>query len=60
MDEQRIMKKLLISGLVLYTFLFAAAFSSSKADWGKMDSNNDGYISPKEMKEHYKKVGVCK
>ena len=26
----------------------------------KMDSNNDGYISPKEMKEHYKKVGSYK
>ena len=54
------MKKLLISGIVFYTFLCPAAFSNSKVDWGKMDSNHDGYISPKEMKEHYKKVGVYK
>ena len=25
-----------------------------------MDFNKDGYFSPKEMKEHYKKVGVYK
>ena len=52
------MKKLLISGTMFFTFLCSAAFSNSKVDRGKMDSINDGYISLKEMKEHYKKVGV--
>ncbi len=54
------MKKLLISGVVFFTFLCSAAFSNSKVDWGKMDSNNESYISSKEIKEHYKKVGVYK
>ena len=32
------------------------AFAYNKIDWAKMDSNNDGYVSPKEMKDHYKKA----
>ena len=60
MDKERILKKLLISGIVFHTFLCPTAFSNSKVDSGKMDSNNDGYFSPKELKEHYKKVGFYK
>ena len=54
------MKKVFVSGIEFVTFLCSAAFSYSKLDSGKMVSNNDGYISLKEMKEHYKKVGVYK
>ena len=36
------------------------SFAYNKIDWAKMDSNNDGYVSPKEMKDHYKKAGVYK
>ena len=60
MDTERIMKKVFVSGIEFVTFLCSAAFSYSKLDSGKMVSNNDGYISLKEMKEHYKKVGVYK
>ena len=52
------MKKVFVLGVVFSTFLGSATFAYDKIDWGKMDSNNDGYVSPKEMKEHYKKVGV--
>ena len=54
------MKKLLASSLVFGMFVSSAAFAYNKIDWAKMDSNNDGYVSPKEMKDHYKKAGVYK
>jgi hypothetical protein len=54
------MKKLLASSLVFGMFVSSAAFAYNKIDWAKMGSNNDGYVSPKEMKDHYKKAGVYK
>ena len=54
------MKKVIMTSLVLGMFMGSTAFAYNKIDWAKMDSNNDGYISPKEMKEHYKKAGVYK
>ncbi|MEY3974405.1 MAG: hypothetical protein RIS59_766, partial [Pseudomonadota bacterium] len=29
-------------------------------DWNAMDANKDGYITPQEMVDHFKKVGVYK
>ena len=46
--------------LVFGMFVSSTAFAYNKIDWAKMDSNNDGYVSPKEMKDHYKKAGVYK
>ena len=60
LGKEKIMKKILMSGLVLGMFVSSAAFAYNKIDWAKMDSNNDGYVSPKEMKDHYKKAGVYK
>ncbi len=37
-----------------------AAFAYDKIDWNAMDTNKDGYISPQEMVDHYKKAGVYK
>ena len=54
------MKKLIMSTLVFGMFVGSTAFDYNKIDWKKMDSNNDGYVSPKEMKDHYKKAGVYK
>ena len=54
------MKITFISSLVVGMFIGSTAFAYNKIDWGKMDKNNDGYVSPKEMKDHYKKVGVYK
>ncbi len=54
------MKKVLFSSLFLGMFVSSTAFAYNKIDWGKMDTNNDGYVSPEEMKDHYKKVGVYK
>ena len=54
------MKKVLMGSLVVSMFVGSAAFAYNKIDWGKMDTNNDGYVSPQEMKDHYKKVGVYK
>jgi hypothetical protein len=54
------MKKL-IASLLSFGLLFAtSAFAYNKIDWNKMDSNKDGYVTPKEMKDHYKKAGVYK
>ena len=60
LGKEKIMKKILISGLVFGMFVSSTAFAYNKIDWAKMDSNNDGYVSPKEMKDHYKKAGVYK
>ena len=60
LGKEKIMKKTLISGLVFGMFVGSTAFAYNKIDWAKMDSNNDGYVSPKEMKDHYKKAGVYK
>ena len=54
------MKISLMASLVIGVFVSSTAFAYNKIDWGKMDSNNDGYVSPKEMKDNYKKVGVYK
>ena len=54
------MKKLIAATLSFGMFFASSAFAYNKIDWGKMDSNKDGYVSPKEMKDHYKKVGVYK
>jgi len=40
-----------------------AAFATEKektVDWNAMDANKDGYITPQEMVDHFKKVGVYK
>ena len=60
LGKEKIMKKILISGLVFGMLMGSTAFAYNKIDWAKMDSNNDGYVSPKEMKDHYKKAGVYK
>ena len=54
------MKKVIMSTLVFGMFVGSTAFAYNKIEWAKMDSNNDGYVSPKEMKDHYKKAGVYK
>ena len=54
------MKKVLMSALVFGMFVSSTSFAYNKIDWAKMDSNNDGYVSPKEMKDHYKQAGVYK
>ena len=43
------MKKLIMSTLVFGMFVGSTAFAYNKIDWAKMDSNNDGYVSPKEI-----------
>tara|TARA_Y100000589_G_C27021651_1_gene575174 strand:- start:34 stop:231 length:198 start_codon:yes stop_codon:yes gene_type:complete len=60
LGKEKIMKKVLFSSLFLGMFVSSTAFAYNKIDWGKMDTNNDGYVSPEEMKDHYKKVGVYK
>ena len=60
LGQEKIMKKVITSTLVFGMFLGSTAFAYNKIDWAKMDSNNDGYVSPKEMKDHYKKAGVYK
>ena len=60
LGKEKIMKKVLMSALVFGMFVSSTAFAYNKIDWAKMDSNNDGYVSPKEMKDHYKKAGVYK
>ena len=60
LGKEKIMKITFISSLVVGMFIGSTAFAYNKIDWGKMDKNNDGYVSPKEMKDHYKKVGVYK
>ena len=32
--------------------------SYNKIEWQKMDANQDGSVSPKEMKDHYREKGV--
>ena len=54
------MKKVIMSFVLIGMFVGSTASAYNKIDWGKMDANNDGYVSPKEMKDHYKKVGVYK
>ncbi len=54
------MKKLTSLALSFGLLFATSAFAYNKIDWGKMDANKDGYVSPKEMKDHYKKVGVYK
>ena len=40
---------------------FAAFANKEKTvDWGAMDANKDGYITPQEMVDHFKKIGVYK
>jgi|1048.fasta_scaffold173258_2 hypothetical protein len=40
---------------------FAAFAENEKTvDWNAMDANKDGYITPQEMVDHFKKVGVYK
>ena len=60
LGKEKIMKKIIMSTLVFGMFVGSTAFAYNKIDWAKMDSNNDGYVSPKEMKDNYKKAGVYK
>ncbi len=40
---------------------FAALANKEKTvDWTSMDANKDGYITPQEMVDHFKKIGVYK
>ena len=32
--------------------------SYNKIEWQKMDANQDGSVSPKEMEDHYREKGV--
>ena len=40
---------------------FAAFAEEEKTvDWNAMDANKDGYITPQEMVDYFKKTGVYK
>ena len=54
------MRKLTSIVLALCLLSVPSAFAYDKIEWSKMDKNKDGYISPKEMKDHYTKEGVYK
>tara|TARA_E500000178_G_C16406331_1_gene480965 strand:- start:282 stop:446 length:165 start_codon:yes stop_codon:yes gene_type:complete len=54
------MRKLISLVLAFGLFSATSAFAYDKIEWTKMDKNKDGYISPKEMKDHYTKEGVYK
>jgi len=48
-----------IAGLAA-PFAVLAADKEKTVDWDAMDANKDGYITPQEMVDHFKKVGVYK
>lgn len=54
------MRKVISLFLALGLMSVSSAFAYDKIEWQKMDKNKDGYVSPKEMKDHYKKEGVYK
>ena len=54
------MRKLISLVLAFGLFSATSAFAYDKIEWQKMDKNKDGYISPKEMKDHYNKEGIYK
>ena len=54
------MRKLISLVLAFGLFSATSAFAYDKIEWQQMDKNKDGYISPKEMKDHYNKEGIYK
>ena len=36
----------------------SSASGYNKIDWQTMDADQDGYVSPEEMKNHYNNTGV--
>jgi len=46
--------------IVGLTAPFAAFANEKTVDWNAMDANKDGYITPQEMVDYFKKTGVYK